>query len=316
MRSAPSRQGGVALITAIFVVALATIVATALVSATGLAMQRMQNLQDSETAWWYAYGLEDWVAGLLQRRPGQPNIDYLGEQWAQPVANLPYDRGSVSGQLIDLQGRFNLNNLAATGTDLEYYEQQFRLLLASIPDFPQGDTLNLATRIHAWLTPPVAAGIPAPDAALYLSLDPPYAPAGQNFLSPSGLLAVAGVTPRIYDALQPYIAVLPEVGTKINVNTAPLPVLLSLAMDVDAGRLSRFVSTRIKEPAPTVQDLYGTKLDLLPADVPQTRVDVQTRYFQLQGYIAVGSAKLNLYSSIRRQAGGVPKVYARSTGAE
>ncbi|TAM09613.1 MAG: general secretion pathway protein GspK [Nevskiaceae bacterium] len=310
------RQRGVALITAIFVVALATIVATALVSATGMALQRMQNLRDSEAAWWYAFGLEDWVAGLLQRRPGQPAVDYLGEQWAQPVTNLPYDRGTVSGHLIDLQGRFNLNNLAATGNDLEYYERQFRLLLASIPDFPQGgDTLNLGQRIHVWLTP-AAPGIPPPDAAQYLSLTPPYMPAGQEFLSPSGLLAVAGVTPQIYDALAPYIAALPEVGTKINVNTAPLPVLLSLAMDVNANRLSSFAATRTKEPAPTVQALYGTQLNLLPADVPQTRVDVQTSYFQLQGYIAVGSAKLNLYSSIRRQAGGAPVVYARSTGAE
>lgn len=310
-------QAGVALITAIFVVALATIAATALLSATSIGITRTQNLQDSEAAWWYANGLEDWIAGLLRRRPGQPKVDYLGQKWAQPVSYLPYDRGVVSGHLVDLQGRFNLNNLAANGNELKYYETQFRLLLASISGLQLNNTARLPQRIHSWLlSSPNATVATSPDAALYLSLQPPYRPAHQLFHSVSGLLAIAGVTPELYDHLRPYIAVLPEVGTRINVNTAPLQVLMSLAVDVNASRLEQFVKTRIKEPVPRVQDIYNTHYNLLPADVPQTRVDVQTSYFQLRAHIKVGSARLDLYSDIRRQGGGTPVVYARTTGSD
>ncbi|HEU0195848.1 MAG TPA: type II secretion system minor pseudopilin GspK [Nevskiaceae bacterium] len=309
-------QRGVAVLTAIFIVALAAIAATALLSSTGIALRRTSNLQDSEAAWWYASGLEDWVAGLLRRRPGQPDVDFLGQQWAQPVDNLPYGRGSVSGRLVDLQGRFNLNNLATTGTGLKAYEQQFKLLLASIPGLNLSDTAELPERIHSWLTPRPIGGPASPDDVLYLSLDPPYRPAGQLFQSVSGLQAIAGVTPTMYEALRPYVAALPQTGTPINVNTAPLPVLLSLALDVNASRLSEFVKTRIKQPATSVQQLYGTQLNLLPADVPQSRVAVATSYFQLRAHILVGSARLDLYSDIRRQGSGIPVVYVRTTGAD
>lgn len=309
-------QRGVALITAIFVVALAAIAATALLSTTGIAIQRTTSLQDSEEAWWYARGLEDWVAEQLQRRPGQADVDSLGQQWAQPIANMPYDRGIVSGRLVDLQGLFNLNNLAVQGRDLAAYQQQFRLLVASIPGIDPATTGLLAEHISAWLEPTTGAAPQPADAGLYLALDPPYRPAGQLFRSPRGLLAVAGVTPALFEALRPYVAALPQTGTRINVNTAPLPVLLSLAPDINAGRLSAFVASRTRDPATTVAQLYDPQHDILPASVPRSRVDVQTDFLQMQARIAVGSSRLDLYSDIHRSGHTVPVVYARSTGTD
>ncbi|HEX7381970.1 MAG TPA: type II secretion system minor pseudopilin GspK [Nevskiaceae bacterium] len=308
-------QRGVALITAIFVVALAAIAATALLTTTGIAVQRTASLQDSEDAWWYASGLEDWVAGQLQRRNGQAEVDSLGQPWAQPITNMAYDRGVVSGRLVDLQGLFNLNNLATQGKDLEAYQQQFRLLVASIPGVDPATTGLLAEHISAWLSPTTGASQPA-DAALYLALNPPYRPAGQLFRSPRGLLAVAGVTPALFQALHPYVATLPQTGTRINVNTAPLPVLLSLAADVNAGRLADFVASRIRAPATSVAELYDPQHDLLPASVPRGRVDVQTSFLQMQARIAVGSSRLDLYSDIHRSGRTMPVVYARSTGTD
>jgi len=44
------------------------------------------------------------------RAAGQP-ARFAGRRLAQPVIGLPVDRGTLSGRIEDLQGRFNLNNL-------------------------------------------------------------------------------------------------------------------------------------------------------------------------------------------------------------
>lgn len=315
----PGGMRGVALITALFVVALASIAATALLSSTGIAIRRTANLQDSEAAWWYANGLESWIAGLLKRRPGQPDVDGLGDPWAQQVDYLPFDRGGVSGHLVDLQGRFNLNNLAATGTAGKYYQQQFRLLLANLPGIDLTGIPDLGAAVQQWIAALPASGnvgTPVVDATYYLSLAVPYRPSQQLMSSPSELLAVKGVTPQIYQALKPYITALPTSGTKININTAPLPVLLSLAPDVDATKLQDFVKSRVKSPLQKVEDAYSGKDNLLPADVKSSYISVDTHYFQLQAQIQVGNDRMMLYSDIYRQQGNTPAVYARSTGSD
>lgn len=315
--TAARRQRGIALITAVFIVVLASIAATAMLSAAAVAIRRTANLQDSETAWWYAEGLETWVAGLLQRRPGAPEVDGLGDSWAQPVTDLPFGRGSVRGQLVDLQGRFNLNNLAATGTDAQYYRQQFRLLLANLPGVDLTGLPDLGAAVQQWITAPgQGASLGDGGASYYLSLGVPYRPSQQLMMRPSELLAVRGVTPQVYRALKPYIAALPQSGTKINLNTAPLPVLLSLAADVDASKLQDFVKSRVKSPLPKVESAYQTQLNLLPADVSSVHVSVSTQYFELHAQIQVADDRLSLYSDIVRPQGALPHVYLRTTGAD
>lgn len=309
---------GIALITALFVVVLASIAATALLTSTGLALRRTGNLQSSEMAWWYANGLESWISGLLKRRPGQPDVDGLGDRWAQPVTYLPFGHGSVRGQLIDLQGRFNLNNLAASGATGKYYRRQFRRLLADLPNIDLTGVPDIGAAVQQWISaqPPNASqGTNVVPASYYLSLQPPYRPSRQLMTSPSELLTVAGVTPQVYQALKPYITALPRSGTPININTAPLPVLLSLASDINASRMQDFVKSRVKSPLQKIQDAYSGQTNLLPADVKNSYVSVNTHYFQMRAQILVGDDRLTVYSDIYRPNGGTPFVYARSTGA-
>lgn len=106
-----STQSGIALLTAIFVVALATIAAVALLSSSAIALRRSANLQESEQASWYAEGIESWARSLLAIQAQTAKVDALGDAWAQPIAFIPIDQGRISGRIEDLQGRFNLNNL-------------------------------------------------------------------------------------------------------------------------------------------------------------------------------------------------------------
>lgn len=330
------RQRGVALITAILIVALATIAAAALLSDADVALRRAQTLQDSELAWWYAKGLDSWVASLLQRNnsgdPAQQPVDSLGDQWAQPVSFLPFEHGAGRGRVTDMQGLFNLNNLASPGS--ASYLAQFARLVESVSS--AASATDLGNSIRQWLLPANSAqAIGLAPTADYAGLNPPYQASGQAMYSPSEVLPVSGMTPQLYTALAPYITAIPPTqptstaaatgtaataaaaggglaATALNVNTAPLQVLLSLSEHPNAGQMKAFVAERVEQPARTVQEATQ-RLGLSATDTPAGVLSVSSNYYLLQADIAVGTDQMALYSVILRPTTGAPVVIARST---
>ena len=105
------RQSGVALITVLLIVFLASLTAISLATVQQIAIRRSTVLQHQQQARLYTLGVEQW-AGLILMRDRQDNaIDHPGEAWANLPPALPVDHGMLSGKIRDLQGCFNLNNL-------------------------------------------------------------------------------------------------------------------------------------------------------------------------------------------------------------
>jgi general secretion pathway protein K len=93
----------------------------------------------------------------------------------------------------------------------------------------------------------------------------------------SELLAVKGVTPAIYAALRPYVTALPTTSAKINLNTAPLPVLTSIAESPTTG-WQAFIEERTKDPLTSLQD--AAKRNLFPKGFDASSyAGVSTSYF-------------------------------------
>ncbi|MBI3171476.1 MAG: type II secretion system minor pseudopilin GspK, partial [Hydrocarboniphaga effusa] len=134
MKHRPS-QRGIALVTAILVVAMAAIASAAILVSANIAIRRTANLQESELAWSYASGVEAFIKSILDRDADDNRTDSYLDTWAKAVDYLPVDEGFVRGQVIDLQGRFNLNNLAAGMPGDGNFEKQqeifVRLLVAA-----------------------------------------------------------------------------------------------------------------------------------------------------------------------------------------
>lgn len=105
------RQTGVALITVLLIVFLASITAASLATLQQLAIRRSTVLQHQEQARLYTLGLEQWAMVILARDRQDNRTDHPGEPWAKLPLILPVENGELSGQLSDLQGCFNLNNL-------------------------------------------------------------------------------------------------------------------------------------------------------------------------------------------------------------
>lgn len=311
---------GIALITAMLVMALAAIAAAAVLASASNGMRRAGTLIDGERAWWYAQGLESWTRRILAHDAEQNGaVDSLDEDWAQPLDYLPVEQGAVRGRIVDLQGRFNLNNLASA-QPLQYQQQLQRLFL-NIQGLDPATAQPLATAIRDWIdADSVPSGIGGAEDSDYQSLPLPYRAANQPMVSPSELLAVKGMTAEIYRRLAPHVCTLPlgsaKAPTKINVNTASAEVLMSLSDKTDRMRIDSFVTRRLKEPAKTVQELQQQPNPTLPAEVTPELVDVRSRFFLMTAEVFIGSGRASLYSVIQRAGTGVPQVIARSLDSE
>jgi len=313
---------GIALIMAIVTVALVAGIATALISSQWLSIRRTAALADSEQGWWVARGVEAWVLGILETDRKESQFDALGEAWAQPVDALPVEQGFVRGGVIDLQGRFNLNNLDPRIAG-EKYQLQFRNLLRNLADveqLPQG----LDQAVRDWIDADQDPGsMNGAEDAEYLNLQPPYRAANQPFTVVSELLAIRGMTPQVYERLRPLLSALPArrgatpLATKINVNTAPIEVLRALSASTDETKLAAFVQRRVEDPVENAgelgaligQGIWGAEANI---DV----LDFRSQFFQIQGEVFVGSSRVALYSLIHRPDAGTPVVLAHSAEPE
>ncbi len=309
---------GVALITAMLVVALASIAAAAVLVSANNGIRRASTLIDGERAWWYVQGLESFGRRILASDLEKNGpIDSLDEDWNRAIDYLPVEQGAVRGSIEDLQGRFNLNNLASAQP--VKYRQQLLRLFQNIEGLDAALAPPLAEAIADWIDPDqIPSGAGGAEDTDYMSLAQPYRAANQPMSSPTELLAVKGMTPAIYQALAPFVCTLPigtsRVATKINVNTAKVPVLLALSATTDRSKIDQFLLTRTKEPAKTVQELQtkGT----LPADVTVELVDIKTQFFLMKTEAFIGSGRAALYSVIQRAGSGAPLVIARSLDTE
>ncbi len=296
------RQRGVALITALLVVAVAAAAAVTLSADSSLALRRSGNLLLREQAWQVALGGEAFAMTLLQRDARNSRTDTLDEFWAQPLPPLPIEGGVVTGRLTDLQAHFNPNNLwsAEHGVD-PVAQARLRNLLRAL-----GLDEALADAVLDWIDPDSEpAGPGGAEDDFYLNQDPPYRTANRPLASPSELRLVRGISAEVAARLLPEISVLPA-GSAINVNTASDATLRALGLD-EAG------VARVKAARPFQSMAQFKELRLLDDD-NAARLDVRTAYFLLQVQVELGRTRLRLYSIIHRDADGRPTVLARSLG--
>lgn len=309
--NARDRQRGVALITAMLIMALAAIISAAMISRMTVAMHRSGNVWNAEQAWWYGIGIENWLGTKLREDAQHSKTDSLEELWAKPVDYIPIDGGSIGGQIIDLQGRFNLNNL--TLGDPETARAEFVRLIQAVSDTDEVTARTISQAAQDWIDSDIDPNRPyGAEDNYYLGLSPAYRTGNTPMVSPSELRAVRGMTPVLYRQLLPYISALPT-ATAINVNTAPAPVLQSIA-DLPSGTGRKLAAMRNGSPWDSVGDFK--KADPLAGqDLKGVSLSVKTRYFLVAGRIKIGSSETQIYSVLDRSSDGAVQVVRHATQA-
>ena len=310
---AASRQRGVALITAVLMVALATILAVNVAFRGMLDQRRSATIFARDQGYEIALGAEAWAADFLKKDRQDSQTDHFGEVWARPLPPLPIDGGTVEGRLEDLQGRFNLNNLIfADGTPNEKAIKQLERILAMVEVEP-----TWATMIADWIDADVQPGFPdGAEDPVYTGMDPPHLTANMPITRVSELMSLPEFGPERFRKLQPYVSALP-VGTKINVCTAPGIVIDSL---FEAQRQFSLnpddLVTRRKEGCfPTLEDLRGT-LGAAEFELARDSLAESTSYFRATVWVTIGTTQFTLYSLLARGGNGTVRPALRSFGAE
>ncbi|MCO6413704.1 MAG: type II secretion system minor pseudopilin GspK [Thiogranum sp.] len=297
------RQRGVALITALLVVSLATVAATGMATRQQLDIRRTANLLHSEQAWAYVTGAESWARVVLARDLVDSKIDTLAEDWStQPPASL-VEGGAVIGRILDMQARFNLNSLVVGGTPNAPAIAQYKRLL-SLLDLEEA----LADYLVDWMDADINARFPdgAEDEA-YLLLNPPYRAANQPLADISELRLVKGYDAQVIARLMgegkvdPLVTALPD-ATAINVNTAGPVVLASLAQGLTLQDGEKLVEARGDKGFENVNEFLKEPL-LSGSNQPDAAlVSVSSQWFQVVSQADIGQGRARLASLIQRSA--------------
>ena len=318
----PQRQRGAALIIALVIVAIAIILTTQLVWKTHLDQRRVENQLYGGQAIAYALGAEDWAREILMR--DEAAIDHLGEDWAARDAHFPIEGGTLVGNITDLQGRFNLNNLvddAQLGEEDEVRGEQLealRNLLAT-----HGAKETIADAVLDWQDPGIEpSGMGGMEDSAYSRQVPAYVTPNGPLFSASELRAIGDITAEEYNAVRDLVTALPkdgapENGTTINVNTAPATVLQATAEGLGEADTTMILEFRqqggIKDLA-ELESLLGPSATGEPR-FPAERFSVTSNWFLLTVRAQIGSSSVTMYSVLRRDPElGVVETVARTLG--
>lgn len=236
-------QRGAALVVALLIVAMVVLLGTTLSSDFLLMFRRVENQLYSEQAYAYLQGAEELArAALLAdlQHDADKRNDNLAEPWAQEQT-FPTDYGWIVGQIEDLGGRFNVNELTgssaqdgAAGGHSPAQNQFIRLLLTLKLEEPLGldQAQALTEAVTDWIDGNNdVEGLGGAESQYYAQAEPMGRAANRTMASPSELLWVKGMTPAIYRALAPLVTVWPDPqkgSSKLNLNTASAQVLRSL----------------------------------------------------------------------------------------
>jgi general secretion pathway protein K len=267
------QQQGVALISILLIVVIATVLGAAMTTEQNFSINRARVSFDQSIVKQYALGGEELARQILRQDfIDSPEVDHLGEQWAVPGDVFEFEDGEIELQIIDLQSRMNVNGLASTEANNNGQNGSANSQLDDSTNDSTNGSLNGSPNSSAqdndtkarlirlftqqgaedrhvhnlkdWIDADDANdGLGAEDYA-YLGLDKPYRTAGQLIGDISELRLLLEMEPQQFQLIAPYLVALPDVQIEVNVNTASAGVLQALLPGTDLGTLESLVADR------------------------------------------------------------------------
>jgi general secretion pathway protein K len=309
-------QQGIALITILVMVALATIIAASIAKHQSYTNESTGFLKRQSQALFYAKSAEAFYSEILvQDSENGKEADYLQETWAKPMPAFPVEDGYVSGVLEDESGKFNLNSLLNTeAKPNEAAQKYFSKLLVRV-----GLPADNVQAVIDWQDPDnETIGAMGAETSYYQGLPKPYSATNRKFASIEELKLVRGFEGTKYDLIAPYISALPDINTRINVNTAPAMVLAAINEKLDVNSIQTALNARQEklEYFANVGDLMKiSPFDSLDA-TEKTEADkifgVRSNYFKAKIEVLLSNRKRQFTSHLLRNDQSQVFVYSRS----
>jgi general secretion pathway protein K len=309
----PRSQRGIALLVAILLVALGTVLAAAVAYENAMTFRRGAATFAFDQALLVQQGAEAFAAwGLRTALKADPQHTYAGAGWGQTYGPMDIVPGVTwVGQLEDLQGRFNLNNLVQEdGTPDPVQVTAFQQLLEEVGLEPKW-----AGYMVDWIDRDIVPSVPdGAEDSVYMGQVPPYRTPNRYITSATELLALPGFGRDRYLALAPFVTALPW-GTKLNICDAKGQVLdaylghLDFASDPDSLAKNRAGTNGC---FPTLTEYQAAAPSAVAWQKVASKMQMTSVYFRLNSLITIGSTEFNLYSLLLQDPTGGTRPILRS----
>lgn len=297
-------QGGIALMTVMLVLSVVTVVLVTMSSDRQMDIRRTENQLRTIQAWEYVYGLEAWAVKQLKIDTTNNLYDDLFDKWNKPLTSTPIPEGNIQVEIVDLQGRLNLNNLLVDGEASEEDILRLKRLLIILKI-----NTDLVDVMLDWIDADMDLRTPnSAEDETYSKFTPPYRSANGPFADVSELLRLKGMTLQDYKKLLPYIYVADE-RTTININTASALVLRTFAPDITKNQAESLYNASGKPFKEIEEFLKDEAMEGIV--INKESIGVASHHFLLSGQIDMGKNVLIFDSQLNRNDLGEVKVVKR-----
>lgn len=309
------KQQGFALLVALLILAIATILASQIFYQQQIVIRRISNKLHAEQLYQLALSTESWIKVILQEDATINKFDYAGDNWAQAIPAFDAENARLKASIIDFQSCFNINNLVLNGKVQLEQVKIMQNLMTQLQLNPE-----LVWALADWLDAddePYAAGA---EWETYSRLTPSYRAANFRITELTELYAISGWKTETIDKLTPYICALPPapqftavgrffgdgINTPININTASEVLLRSLFSGMSNANLMNILEYRKFKGYDSVT-LFLAQLDIdnpkepkLSKSLKKEFLSVDSHYFLLQYNGWLDQFEQNYHSLIYR----------------
>ena len=296
------RMRGAAIVTALLVVTLASVIVSALFYRESVAVRSIENRMALSQTRWVERAALDWAKVILRSDPNQ--FDHGSDVWGTPVVETQLDEtvtggasigdsarnAFLAGSVTDAQAKFNVNTLVGSDGQPSLLHRAAMTKLVTLLGLPEGLVQQALARILK---------------SRETKLDNDTVPASAIRLVQFGdLRDLPGYGEAVMQALEPYVTVLPDETTQVNLNTASAEVIAAMIPEAQLAAVKTFVAQRDRAPLTTLSTAHSrmgldTTIQLSPR-----LLSVNTRYFWVNGVIRYDRVESQTQTLVRRDSSG------------
>lgn len=294
-------KNGSALLSALFIMTLVAIVATAMSTRLQLDIYKTRMLVTQDKLTLASESVLFWAFSELQhiKKFTSATPDGLIKQYPESLKHL-YPDVLTEGALYDLQSKINLNNLTEKKS-IALFVNFFSYLY---PDLPDDTLLQLVLTLQDWLSNYDLSKGKDEYMSYYTTQKPPYFPSHQRMISRSEFRLLKHVNDALDHKIQRFLIALPE-STPININTAPKAVLMALGDGLTEHQADELIEQRGVNGFKKT-DVLSPLLQKL--NIPNEQITLKSRYFMSRATVQSSDFKKNIYVILKREKNKKGKV--------
>lgn len=293
-------EGGIALLSALFTVALLTVIVIEMTDATMVHTHLTRNAGNAIAAQLLARSAATAGEALVgDETTNPPAVTCDKNLWAAPFLGIPAGAGMVALQITDEGGKLDLN-----GVRDKTYRGAVEKLFSGLDLDP-----SLVGQIATWITPATDGAMATGAASDYCALSMPCAPRQQPLNSLEELLVIRGFDEQTIARLRPYVTVIPRAdghskGTQPPVNAITAKAAVLTALGCDGGDEVPACPTSLGGTNDQKSKDWQTEYLAWQAKncsaVPKTLLGIKSSFFAIDASGVVGDMEQSLRVQVHR----------------